>query len=105
MANPLFATREEWLETRRCIGIGASEVACLFSRPDNPLKGLSSWDSPLSLSWRKRGIIGPKERDDDEAEQFARLNKPRPLAADEDAAAEERPGGGRRRRSGWTRSW
>jgi len=59
------ASRIEWLEARRQLGVGSSEVAALFSRPDNPLRGLSSWASPLSLSWEKRGLSEREDRDDD----------------------------------------
>lgn len=63
MRPPLtFHTREEWLEARRTLGVGSSEVAALFSRPENPLRGLSSWASPLSLSYLKRGIVPMEDR-------------------------------------------
>jgi predicted phage-related endonuclease len=65
-----FESREEWLEARRSLGVGASEVASLFSDPTNPLKGVSSYDSPVSLSWRKRGLIGPEERSPEDEEHL-----------------------------------
>lgn len=65
-----FDTREDWLEARRTIGVGASEVASLFSDPTKPLKGLSSYDSPVSLSWRKRGLIPKEERSPEDEEHL-----------------------------------
>lgn len=42
---PAGADKEEWLEARRA-GIGASEIAAVL--------GISPWDSPFSLYWRKK---------------------------------------------------
>jgi predicted phage-related endonuclease len=58
--------RATWLETRRTLGIGASEVPALFSSPQQPLRGLSSWESPYSLSMAKRGLVSRDPARDDE---------------------------------------
>jgi predicted phage-related endonuclease len=65
-----FKDRASWLEGRKGMGVGSSESACLFSRPDNPLRGLSSWESPYSLSLKKRGLYEPRERDADEEQHL-----------------------------------
>lgn len=63
--------RATWLEVRRTLGVGSSEVSALFSRPDQPLAGLSSWASPLSLSYEKRGL---SERPTPDPEDEARTD-------------------------------
>jgi predicted phage-related endonuclease len=60
-----FGNRAAWLEARQTLGVGSSEVACLFSRPGQPLSGLSNWSSPLSLSYLKRGLSAAREDDDE----------------------------------------
>lgn len=61
-----FDDKPSWLSARDQIGIGASEVSALFNDPANPLRGQSSYDSPLSVNWRKRGLIPRESRDDGE---------------------------------------
>lgn len=55
------APREEWLAARRQ-GITASEIAAVM--------GLSSWESPYSLFYRKTGDL--PEQDDSEAKRLGR---------------------------------
>lgn len=45
----------EWFEARRA-GVTASEIAAVL--------GLSPWESPFSLYWRKRGVLGPPDDND-----------------------------------------
>ena len=61
-----FETREDWLAARKKLGVGSSEVSALFSRPDNPLRGLSAWASPYSLWCLKTEVT----KEDDRAEDF-----------------------------------
>jgi putative phage-type endonuclease len=49
---PAGAPRDVWLAARQH-GIGASEAAAVL--------GLSPWESPFSLHWRKRGVLGGVE--------------------------------------------
>lgn len=60
-----FPNREAWIEARKTLGVGSSESAALFSDPQNPMRGLSSWESAYSLSAKKRGLYEEKRRDDD----------------------------------------
>lgn len=60
-----FGSRAEWLAARRELGVGSSEIAALFSNPEAPLRGLSKWASPLSLSWEKRGLTERPETDEE----------------------------------------
>lgn len=57
------ATREQWLAARQA-GIGASEIAAVL--------GISPWDSPFSLFWRKRTGVGD-DIDTDDMEWGRRL--------------------------------
>lgn len=65
-----FESRDEWLTARDGLGVGASEVAALFNDPENPLRGVSSFDSPVSLSFRKRGLIPREERTPEDEEHL-----------------------------------
>lgn len=51
----------EWFEARRA-GVTASEIAGIM--------GLSPWDSPFSIFWRKRDVLG--EQDDTDATEWGR---------------------------------
>lgn len=66
----VFPDRDSWLSARNQLGIGASEVAALFNDPKNPLRGISSYDSPVSLNWRKRGLIEREQRTAEDEEHL-----------------------------------
>ena len=52
-----------WLAKRRELGVGSSEVSALFTKPGERLKGASYYESPYSLSVKKRGLalLEPEE--------------------------------------------
>jgi hypothetical protein len=65
--------RHEWLTLRNKLGVGSSEISALFTRPREPLRGMSTWDSPVSLNYRKRGLSPLERYEDDPHLEWCRI--------------------------------